>query len=59
MTMGTALLFIGGGALLVVSLLLTVGMLLGRRVRRGRKQGRYPYRAKPGSYDNSSMGNPH
>ncbi|QKV72393.1 hypothetical protein [Amycolatopsis sp. Hca4] len=36
--------------------LLAVGMLLGRRVRRGRKLGRYPYRSEPGTYDNSSMG---
>ncbi|MBB5850695.1 hypothetical protein ACFQ05_33455 [Amycolatopsis umgeniensis] len=57
--MGTALLLLGGGILLFVLILLTVGILLGRQVRRGRKQGRYPYRAKSGTYDNSSMGDPH
>ncbi|SDX94694.1 hypothetical protein SAMN05421504_1046 [Amycolatopsis xylanica] len=56
MTMGTALVLLGGGALLVILILLTIGMLLGRRVRRGRKRGLYPYRSGPGTYDNSSMG---
>ncbi|MEV7554595.1 hypothetical protein AB0N89_33675 [Amycolatopsis sp. NPDC089917] len=59
MTPGTALLLIGGGVLLFILILLTVGMVLGRRVRRGRKQGRYPYRSGPGTYDNSSSGGPH
>jgi hypothetical protein len=36
-------------------ILITTFVLLGRRVRRGRKSGRYTYRAKPnGTYDNSS-----
>jgi hypothetical protein len=35
-------------------------LLTGRRVRRGRRLGHYPYRAKPnGTYDNSSTGSPH
>ncbi|MFD9700998.1 hypothetical protein [Lentzea sp. NPDC059081] len=59
MTMGTVLLLLGGGLLLAVLVLLTVGTLLGRRVRRGRKRGRYPYRSGPGTYDNSSATGPH
>ena len=50
---------LGGVALLILTLVI-VFVLLGRRARRGRKSGRYTYRAGgQGSYDNSSMGNPH
>ncbi|WP_199199345.1 hypothetical protein [Amycolatopsis sp. CA-128772] len=53
--METALaLAIGGVALLFLAIVTTL-VLLGRRARRGRKLGRYPYRAKPnGTYDNST-----
>ncbi|WP_284748431.1 hypothetical protein [Amycolatopsis sp. RTGN1] len=55
--MATALTLGIGGVVLLFLVILTVGVLLGRRVRRGRKLGRYPYRAKPnGTYDNSTHG---
>lgn len=41
-------------------IIVTVLPLAGRRVRRGRKLGHYPYRAEPnGTYDISSTGSPH
>ncbi|MEU7786021.1 MULTISPECIES: hypothetical protein [unclassified Amycolatopsis] len=53
--METALTLAIGGVVLLVLSILTAGVLAGRRVRRGRKRGRYPYRAKPnGTYDNST-----
>ncbi|WP_439376796.1 hypothetical protein [Amycolatopsis lexingtonensis] len=53
--MATALTLTIGGVVLLVLVILTIGILAGRRVRRGRKLGRYPYRAKPnGTYDNST-----
>jgi len=55
--MATALALGIGGVVLLFLVILTVGVLLGRRVRCGRKLGRYPYRAKPnGTYDNSTHG---
>ncbi|MFJ1578052.1 hypothetical protein [Streptomyces sp. NPDC088182] len=58
--METALILGGSGVALLFLTICTVLLLCGRRVRRGRKLGRYPYRAKPnGTYDNSSMGGPH
>lgn len=57
--MTAALVLGGGGVVLLLLIILSVLMLAGRRVRRGRKLGRYPYRAKPsGTYDNSSS-SPH
>jgi hypothetical protein len=51
----TALSLGGSGAGLLMLLLITTFVLLGRRVRRDRKSGKYTYRAKPnGTYDNSS-----
>ncbi|MET9226773.1 hypothetical protein [Lentzea sp. NPDC003310] len=53
--METALVLGIGGVVLLVLALLATFVLLGRRVRRGRAEGRYQYRAKPnGTYDNSS-----
>ncbi|VVJ24571.1 Uncharacterised protein [Amycolatopsis camponoti] len=55
--METALTLAIGGVVLLLLIVLTIGVLAGRRVRRGRKLGRYPYRAKPnGTYDNSTHG---
>ncbi|MFJ8960322.1 hypothetical protein ACIRG5_13135 [Lentzea sp. NPDC102401] len=43
------------GVTLLLLIIFTVLVLAGRRVRRGRREGRYQYRAKPnGTYDNSS-----
>ncbi|WP_326948091.1 MULTISPECIES: hypothetical protein [unclassified Amycolatopsis] len=53
--METALILGGSGVGLLILLLITTFVLLGRRARRGRKSGKYTYRAKPnGTYDNSS-----
>lgn len=53
--METALTLAIGGVVLLFLAVVTTLVLLGRRVRRGRKLGRYPYRAKPnGTYDNST-----
>ncbi|MFF3488264.1 hypothetical protein ACFYXC_34050 [Streptomyces sp. NPDC002701] len=58
--METALILAGSGVTLLILIIVTVVLLGGHRVRRGRKLGRYPYRAKPnGTYDNSSTGSPH
>ncbi|MFF4243504.1 hypothetical protein ACFYY2_03410 [Streptomyces sp. NPDC001822] len=58
--MATALTLGGIGVTLLMLIVVTVLFLCGRRVRRGRKAGRYPYRAKPnGTYDNSSSNGPH
>ncbi|WP_327187235.1 hypothetical protein [Streptomyces sp. NBC_01334] len=58
--METALILGGSGVALLSLSIFAVGLLGGRRVRRGRKLDRYPYRAEPnGTYDNSSMGSPH
>ncbi|MEU0126439.1 MULTISPECIES: hypothetical protein [unclassified Streptomyces] len=58
--METALILAGSGVTLLILIIVTVLLLGGRRVRRGRKLGRYPYRSKPnGTYDNSSTGSPH
>jgi hypothetical protein len=58
--MPTGLMLGVGGVALLILVLLIVFVLLGRRARRGRKSGRYTYRAGgQGSYDNSSTGNPH
>ncbi|XMN11752.1 hypothetical protein ACK8N7_37895 (plasmid) [Streptomyces griseobrunneus] len=58
--METALILSGSGGALLILIIVTVLLLGGRRVRRGRKVGRYPYRARPnGTYDNSSTGSPH
>ena len=55
--MATALTLGIGGVVLLFLAIVTTLVLLGRRVRRGRKLGRYPYRAKPnGTYDNSMHG---
>ncbi|MEU6926389.1 MULTISPECIES: hypothetical protein [unclassified Streptomyces] len=51
--METALILGGSGVALLFLTIFAVVLLCGRRVRRGRKLGRYPYRAKPnGTYDN-------
>ena len=43
------------GVALLFLVIFTGLLLAGRRVRRGRREGRYQYRAKPnGTYDNSS-----
>lgn len=43
------------GVTLLFLIIFTGLVLAGRRVRRGRREGRYPYRSKPnGTYDNSS-----
>ncbi|MEV6623111.1 hypothetical protein AB0M83_42210 [Amycolatopsis sp. NPDC051106] len=53
--MATALTLGIGGVVLLFLAIITTLVLAGRRVRRGRKLGRYPYRAKPnGTYDNST-----
>jgi hypothetical protein len=53
--MQTALVLGIGGVVLLFLCVFTTLVLLGRRVRRGRREGRYQYRAKPnGTYDNSS-----
>jgi len=53
--MATALTLGIGGVVLLFLAIVTTLVLAGRRVRRGRKLGRYPYRAKPnGTYDNST-----
>ncbi|MFD4671811.1 hypothetical protein ACFWNN_18910 [Lentzea sp. NPDC058450] len=53
--METALVLGIGGAVLLFLAVFTTIVLLGRRARRGRREGRYQYRAKPnGTYDNSS-----
>ncbi|WP_328649532.1 hypothetical protein OHS58_21005 [Amycolatopsis sp. NBC_00348] len=53
--METALILGGSGVGLLILLLITTFVLLGRRARRGRESGKYTYRAKPnGTYDNSS-----
>ncbi|WP_405512232.1 hypothetical protein [Streptomyces canus] len=58
--METALILAGSGVTLLILIIVTVLLLGGRRVRRGRKLGQYPYRAKHnGTYDNSSTGSPH
>ncbi|MFE9811516.1 hypothetical protein ACFYRN_37235 [Streptomyces sp. NPDC005227] len=58
--METALILGGSGVALLILVISLVLVLCGRRVRRGRKLGRYQYRAKRnGTYDNSSMGSPH
>jgi hypothetical protein len=58
--METALILAGSGVTLLILIIVTVLLLTGRRVRRGRRLGHYPYRAKPnGTYDNSSTGSPH
>ncbi|MEU9917363.1 hypothetical protein [Streptomyces sp. NPDC051001] len=58
--MESALILAGSGVTLLVLIIVTVLLLAGRRVRRGRKLGHYPYRAGPnGTYDNSSTGSPH
>ncbi|MEU8789597.1 hypothetical protein [Streptomyces sp. NPDC048643] len=58
--METALILGGSGVALLILGISLVPVLCARRVRRGRKLGRYPYRAKPnGTYDNSSTGSPH
>ncbi|MFJ1550555.1 hypothetical protein [Streptomyces sp. NPDC088246] len=51
--MEIALILGGSGVALLFLSIFAVVLLCGRRVRRGRKLGRYPYRAKPnGTYDN-------
>ncbi|KPI20799.1 hypothetical protein OK074_7552 [Actinobacteria bacterium OK074] len=58
--METALILGGSGVALLFLSIIAVGMLCGRRVRRGRKLGRYPYRAKPNDTSgNSFMGSLH
>ncbi|WP_326600410.1 hypothetical protein [Streptomyces sp. NBC_01803] len=58
--METALILAGSGVTLLILIIFTVLLLGGRRVRRGRKLGRYPYRAKPnGTHDSSSTSSPH
>jgi hypothetical protein len=58
--MQTALVLAGSGVTLLILIIVAVLLLGGRRVRRGRRLGLYPYRAKPnGTYDNSSTGSPH
>lgn len=53
--MQTALILLVCGVSVLFLSIIAVIALLTRRVRRGRKLGRYPYRAKPiGTYDNSS-----
>ncbi|MFJ5987967.1 hypothetical protein [Lentzea sp. NPDC092896] len=53
--METALILGIGGVVLLFLVIFTGLLLAGRRVRRGRREGRYQYRAKPnGTYDNSS-----
>ena len=53
--MQTALVLGIGGVALLFLIIVTGLVLAGRRVRRGRAEGRYQYRAKPnGTYDNSS-----
>lgn len=43
--MATVLILAGTGVALLISIIVIVLLLCGRRVRRGRKLGRYPYRA--------------
>ncbi|MFI8006942.1 hypothetical protein [Streptomyces sp. NPDC086010] len=58
--MATALTLAGIGVTLLFLSIVTVLFLAGRRVRRGRRTGRYEYRARPnGTYDNSSSNTPH
>ncbi|MFI6340781.1 hypothetical protein [Streptomyces sp. NPDC050535] len=58
--MATALILGGSGCVLLFLSIFAVGVLRGCRVRRGRKLGRYPYRAKPNdTFDNSFMGSLH
>ncbi|MCX4679268.1 hypothetical protein OG413_28905 [Streptomyces sp. NBC_01433] len=58
--MATALIVAGTGVALLILIIVTVLLLCGRRVRRGRKLGRYQYRAKPnGTHDSSSTTSPH
>ncbi|GAA2376479.1 hypothetical protein [Streptomyces cuspidosporus] len=58
--METALILGGSGCVLLFLSIFAVGVLSGRRVRRGRKLGRYPYRAKPNDTSgNSFMGGLH
>ncbi|MGW6443848.1 hypothetical protein [Lentzea sp. NPDC055074] len=53
--METALVLGIGGVVLLFLAVFTTLLLLGRRARRGRQEGRYQYRARPnGTYDNSS-----
>jgi len=57
--MQTALVLGIGGVVLLLLVVFTTLVLLGRRARRGRSEGRYTYRAKPnGTYDNSSSSPP-
>ncbi|GHH35982.1 hypothetical protein [Lentzea cavernae] len=57
--MQTALVLGISGVVLLFLVVFTALVLLGRRARRGRLEGRYTYSAKPnGTYDNSSSSHP-